>query len=40
MVQYAADAEYIEYTLRESFAKFALELHAEKTRTISFGKYE
>jgi len=40
MVQYANDAEYIEQALRERFAKFDLELHSEKTRTISFGRYE
>jgi len=40
MVQFADDAEYIERALRERFAKFDLELHPEKTRTISFGRYE
>lgn len=40
MVQYADDAQYIERALRERFAKFELELHTEKTRTISFGRYE
>jgi len=40
MVQYADDAQYIERALRERFAKFDLELHPEKTRTISFGRYE
>jgi group II intron reverse transcriptase/maturase len=40
MVQYADDAQYIEQALRERFAKFDLELHPEKTRTISFGRYE
>ena len=40
MVQYANDAEHIEQALRERFAKFDLELHSEKTRTISFGRYE
>ena len=40
MVQYAGDAQYIEQSLRERFAKFDLELHTEKTRTISFGRYE
>jgi len=39
-VQYADDAEYIERALRERFANFDLELHPEKTRTISFGRYE
>ena len=40
MVQYATDAEYIEQALRERFAKFGLELHPEKTRIISFGRFE
>ena len=40
MVQYQDDARYIEQALRDRFAKFGLELHSEKTRTISFGRYE
>jgi RNA-directed DNA polymerase len=40
MVQYADDAQRIEQTLRGRFAKFDLELHPEKTRVISFGRYE
>jgi len=40
MVQYAGDAERIEQALRERFARFDLELHPEKTRVISFGRYE
>lgn len=40
MVQYTDDAQYTEQALRERFAKFDLELHTEKTRTISFGRYE
>jgi len=40
MVQYADDAKRIEQALRERFAKFELELHPEKTRVISFGRYE
>ena len=40
MVQYADDARRIEQALRERFAKFDLELHPEKTRVISFGRYE
>jgi len=40
MVQYADDAQDIEQALRERFAKFNLELHPEKTRVISFGRYE
>jgi len=40
MVQYQDDARHVEQALRERFAKFDLELHPEKTRTISFGRYE
>ncbi len=40
MVQYKGDAQRIEQALRERFAKFDLELHPEKTRIISFGRYE
>jgi len=40
MVRYQEDARHIEQALRERFAKFGLELHPEKTRTISFGRYE
>jgi group II intron reverse transcriptase/maturase len=40
MVQVQDDARYIEQALRDRFAKFGLELHSEKTRTISFGRYE
>ncbi|MEA3488848.1 MAG: reverse transcriptase domain-containing protein, partial [Candidatus Omnitrophota bacterium] len=40
MVQNVDDARYIEAALRERFAKFGLELHQKKTRTISFGRYE
>jgi group II intron reverse transcriptase/maturase len=40
MVQYAEDAQRIEQALRERFAEFNLELHSEKTRVISFGRYE
>ena len=40
MTQYADDARHIECALRERFAKFDLELHPQKTRTISFGRYE
>ncbi len=40
MVQYAGDAEHMEQSLRERFAKFDLELHPKKTRVISFGRYE
>lgn len=40
MVQYQDDACRIEQALRGRFAKFSLELHSEKTRVISFGRYE
>jgi group II intron reverse transcriptase/maturase len=40
MVQYADDAQGIEQALRKRFVKFDLELHPEKTRIISFGRYE
>jgi len=40
MVQHCQDAESLETMLRERFAKFGLTLHPEKTRTISFGRYE
>ena len=40
MVQYASDAEYIARALWERFAEFGLALHPEKTRVISFGRYE
>jgi group II intron reverse transcriptase/maturase len=40
MVQYRRDAETLEKLLHERFAKFGLTLHPEKTRTISFGRYE
>jgi hypothetical protein len=32
------DAERFVHDLRERFAKFALELHPEKTRLIEFGR--
>ncbi len=40
MVQNQQSASQIERMLRERFAKFGLTLHPEKTRTISFGRYE
>lgn len=40
MVQFQDDAQGIEQSLRERFAKFDLELHPKKTRVISFGRYE
>ena len=40
MVQYQDDAQYMLQALRERFAQFDLALHPEKTRVISFGRYE
>jgi group II intron reverse transcriptase/maturase len=40
MIQYHDDAQHIERALRERFTKFDLELHPEKTRVLSFGRYE
>jgi len=40
MVQYKEQAAYLEHALKERFKKFELELHTDKTRTISFGRYE
>jgi len=40
MVQYADQAQRITEALRKRFAKFDLELHPEKTRVISFGRFE
>ncbi len=40
MVQYKEDAQYIEQAIQERFAEFGLELHPDKTKVISFGRYE
>jgi RNA-directed DNA polymerase len=40
LVQYQDDAQHIVEALRERFAQFDLELHPEKTRVISFGRFE
>ena len=40
MVQYKDDARYIERAIGERFAMVSLELHPDKTRVISFGRYE
>ena len=40
MVRTAGEARHIEAQLRERFTKFDLELHPEKTRVLSFGRYE
>jgi len=37
--QHWQDAEQFRHDLRERFAKFALELHAEKTRLLRFGRF-
>jgi len=40
LVQYQDQAQRIEKALRQRLAKFGLTLHPDKTRTISFGRYE
>jgi group II intron reverse transcriptase/maturase len=40
LVQRVEDARYIKQALQERFAEFDLELHPEKTRVLSFGRYE
>ena len=40
MVQHADEARRIVDAPRRRFAKFDLELHPEKTRVISFGRFE
>ncbi len=40
LLQYQEDAQGIEQALRERFTQFDLTLHPEKTRVISFGRYE
>ena len=40
MAQSGQDARKIEQMLKERFARYGLELHPEKTRGISFGRYE
>lgn len=40
MVQNGEEAKYVRQALQERFAKFGLELHPEKTRVLSFGRYE
>ena len=37
--QHESDAERFQEELRERFAQFNLELHAEKTRVIEFGRF-
>ncbi|MBU4273822.1 MAG: group II intron reverse transcriptase/maturase [Planctomycetes bacterium] len=40
MVQNVEEARHIKQMLEERFTQFDLELHPEKTRVISFGRYE
>jgi len=40
LVQKVEGARHVKQALEERFAKFDLELHPEKTRVISFGRYE
>ena len=40
LVQYRADADQIARLLSQRFARFDLTLHPEKTRTLSFGRFE
>jgi RNA-directed DNA polymerase len=40
MVQHAGEAQRIIEAFQKRFAKFNLELHSEKTRVISFGRFE
>lgn len=39
-VRYADDARRIEQALKNRFNKYGLEIHPEKSRTISFGRFE
>ena len=40
MVQSVGEAQHIKQLLEERFAQFDLELHPDKTRVMSFGRYE
>jgi RNA-directed DNA polymerase len=40
MVQYVEDAQFMVEVLRKRFAQYGLELHPDKTRVMSFGRYE
>jgi len=40
LVQKTEGARHVKQALEERFAKFDLEIHPEKTRVISFGRYE
>jgi RNA-directed DNA polymerase len=40
MVQYVEDAQVMVEALRKRFTQYGLELHPDKTRVMSFGRYE
>ncbi len=40
LIQYQEEAQRVAEELRERFAQFDLQLHPEKTRVMSFGRYE
>jgi RNA-directed DNA polymerase len=40
MMQFAEDAQFTVEALKKRFAQYGLELHPEKTRVLSFGRYE
>ncbi|WP_136078771.1 group II intron reverse transcriptase/maturase [Pontiella desulfatans] len=40
VVQYEQDAQRIERVLKKRFERYALEIHPEKSRRMSFGRYE
>jgi len=40
LIQHADEAQRVIIALRKRFARFGLELHPEKTRVISFGRFE
>jgi RNA-directed DNA polymerase len=40
LIRYQEEAQRVAEALRERFAQFDLELHPEKTRVLSFGRYE
>jgi RNA-directed DNA polymerase len=40
MVRYQDDAQKLMHVLRERFEQFGLQLHPDKTRVISFGRFE
>ena len=40
VVQYADEAQRVEKALKNRFKKYGLEIHPEKSKTFSFGRYE